>query len=296
MKSYCNDFYLFIPTIMETTALVSTKKNQLYSKLVTDFIKNENLKVSESEKTKFLMLCMVNELNPRKKEVYAIPYGDKLTLVISYNVYLQRAERTWLLSGWNIRMDKKDGKLFSGKITIYRKDRKEPFEYELEMADAKNDRNPLRNTKPEDMLRKQLIRIGFSLAFPESAPISDPEEVTEDQFYIKAQEEGVEIVDLDKSQPKKDFDYQSFIDYLLSFLPDEFTLEGFGTCIAGDAEQADMIIIGLQREIYKRFVKESTILLDKEDIKKIFIGSDEWIQKAMKEALALAKKQEKKDE
>jgi len=66
---------------MENT-LATQKKEQLYTKLVEDFMKNQKIKASDEEKKKFLMLCLVNELNPWKKEVYAIPYGDKLTLVI----------------------------------------------------------------------------------------------------------------------------------------------------------------------------------------------------------------------
>jgi len=79
---------------METTVLAEKKDVNLYTALVTDFMKNQKLKVSDEEKNKFIMLCLVNKLNPRKKEVYAIPYGDKLTLVIAYNVFLQRAEET----------------------------------------------------------------------------------------------------------------------------------------------------------------------------------------------------------
>ena len=51
-------------------ALVTTKelkKEMIYTKLIEDFMKNQKIKVSDEEKKKFLMLCMVNELNPRKK-------------------------------------------------------------------------------------------------------------------------------------------------------------------------------------------------------------------------------------
>jgi len=58
---------------METTVL-ATKDEVLYTKLVEDFLLNQKLKVSDEEKKKFLMLCIVNKLNPWKKEVYAIPY------------------------------------------------------------------------------------------------------------------------------------------------------------------------------------------------------------------------------
>ena len=62
---------------MENALSTTSKEQQLYTKLVDDFMKNEHLSVSAEEKQKFLMVCMVNKLNPRKKEIYAIPRKSK---------------------------------------------------------------------------------------------------------------------------------------------------------------------------------------------------------------------------
>ncbi len=272
----------------KTTALTTLEKDKsIYTKLVEDFMSNQKLKVSDEEKKKFIMLCMVNKLNPRKKEVYAIPYGDKLTLVIGYNVFLQRAEATGLVAWWNILMKKEVGKLKSWVITIHRKDRQVPFVYELDLTDAVNKKNDLWNTKTEDMMRKQLIRIWFWLAFPQIAPVSDPEEITEPQFYheiekwAKAPVAFVEVL-------ANEMGYEEYLAYLLSFLPDDYIAEGYEGGASED--QQDEYIKVLQVEIGKRFIKDRTISIDKEDIKNIFIGEDKNIVAMKKEAIKLLPK------
>ena len=56
-------------------------------------------------------------------------------------------------------MNKTGGKVVDGKITIYRKDRQQPFIYEADVEDFATKDNDLRSTKTEAMMRKQLIRI-----------------------------------------------------------------------------------------------------------------------------------------
>jgi len=283
----------FIEMTMENT-LATQKKEQLYTKLVEDFMKNQKIKASDEEKKKFLMLCLVNELNPWKKEVYAIPYGDKLTLVIWYNVFLQRAEATWLVAGWNILMRKVEWKLISWTITIYRKDWTKPFEYSLDLVDAKNDKNPLWNTKAEDMLRKQLIRIWFGLAFPQIAPVSDPEDITEPQLYHEIEKWAKVPLSTPISvipEEKDISEARTFIDFLFSYLPDDYIPEGFSDLDVGNWEDADVMIKALQVEIWRRFIKDKTLLLEKSDIKTIFVGDDINVVAMKKEAIKLLPKE-----
>lgn len=50
-------------------------------------------KLTEAEKTQFIMLAKAYNLNPFKKEVYAIKFGGKLQITVSYQVILSVATR-----------------------------------------------------------------------------------------------------------------------------------------------------------------------------------------------------------
>jgi hypothetical protein len=86
-----------------TTTLVTTKQKDLYKKLVEDFLKNEKIDAPIEEKTRFMEICAVEQLNPWKKEIYPVPRKSKLpngtwitllTAVIDYKVFMARAEKT----------------------------------------------------------------------------------------------------------------------------------------------------------------------------------------------------------
>ena len=85
-----------------TETTLSTKENKLekhYTNLVNQFLADEKYKgVDDQEKKKFLSLCVVNQLNPYKKEAYAVPYGKTLQMTVDYHQFLQRAEATGKLS------------------------------------------------------------------------------------------------------------------------------------------------------------------------------------------------------
>ncbi|MGB1278474.1 MAG: recombinase RecT [Vibrio cyclitrophicus] len=99
--------------------------------------------MSDAQRTVFLEVCKVNNLNPFKKEVYAVPFYDSkkkkydLQPVTSYTVYLARANESGLLDGWNVELEKDDnGNVTSGKITIHRKDRSYPFVWVLDFEEV----------------------------------------------------------------------------------------------------------------------------------------------------------------
>ncbi len=100
---------------MKTTAISLQQQETFYTKLVQDFMVNEKLTADDNEKKKFIMLCAVNQLDPRKKQVYAVPHTDRetgkktLTLIVDYHQFIERAEQSGKLSGWTVGM-KKDEK------------------------------------------------------------------------------------------------------------------------------------------------------------------------------------------
>jgi len=170
---------------MAKTELATQNKQGAYKVLAESFLTKSfpGKKFDDMAKANFLRICMINNLDPFKKEIYPLPFTDAngkttLSAVIDYHVFLDRAEQSGKLSWWKLEHKKEGKKISTSKITIYRNDWNEPFIYEADFDDLKtvNTKKPtLRDTKPEMMARKQMIRIWFSLAFPESCSKLNPE-------------------------------------------------------------------------------------------------------------------------
>lgn len=121
-----------------------------------------------TDKELFLFMGIARSygLNPFKREIYFLKYGGKdAAIIVGYESYIKRAERTGLLDGWEVSLATDDmGE--KAIITIYRKDRSKPFIWtvyrkEFDTGQANWVKMPL------FMLRKVAISQGFRLAFPE---------------------------------------------------------------------------------------------------------------------------------
>lgn len=134
--------------------------------------------ISEEQKALFIGIAMANNLNPFKREIYPIPFWNSklgkndMQPVTAYTVYLQKAQASGKLDGWETEIHEKDGKVTGGKITIHRKDRDHPFTWEVdreEIVQTKKDGMPNKNrtSKPRFMTKKTLIGQGMRLCFPE---------------------------------------------------------------------------------------------------------------------------------
>lgn len=93
-------------------------------------------KLEEKEKIQFLNIAKTFGLNPFKREIFCTVYGSgeykQLSIITGYEVYIKRAERSGQLDGWNATTS---GSVENGDlkatVTIYRKDRKHPFVWEV---------------------------------------------------------------------------------------------------------------------------------------------------------------------
>lgn len=149
--------------------------NELATILTADEIKEKCLTYMDSlgfgknltnqQKTTFIEIAQAYQLNPFKREIYAVGYksGDTVTLSIitGYEVYIKRAERTGKLDGWKTEL------LENGdhKLTIWRKDWREPFEYTLK-ANEFVGTSPIWKNK-NFMHEKVCISQGFRRCFPD---------------------------------------------------------------------------------------------------------------------------------
>lgn len=122
-------------------------------------------KLTEPQKKLFYGIALSFNLNPMKKEVYAVAYGANFNIITGYEVYLKRADRTGLLDGWEATVQG-DGDKMVATCTIWRKDRSKPVVIQA-WGPEYNTGQSLWKTKPRTMLRKVAIAQAFRMAFPD---------------------------------------------------------------------------------------------------------------------------------
>jgi len=160
------------------------KENQLVKKmdeftLVTEEdIKNHFCPTAEkNEIALFLNIAKLNQLNPFKREIYIVKYGDNpATILTGYEVYLKRAERSGFYNGFKVWTEGKVPDLVA-KIEVYRKDWSHPLTHEVEYCEYVQYKTNKKTgdkfvtkfwkDKPKTMLKKVVISQAFRLAFPD---------------------------------------------------------------------------------------------------------------------------------
>jgi phage recombination protein Bet len=132
--------------------------------------------LTEQEKRQFIEIAVAYQLNPFKRELYCVPFGEgeyrRLSIITGYEVYIKRAERTGKLDGWHAWVEGSSEEDFKAIVEIYRKDWSHPFLHEVywkEAAQRKNDGSLTHFWKkmPRFQLRKVCISQAFRLAFPD---------------------------------------------------------------------------------------------------------------------------------
>lgn len=120
-----------------------------------------------TEKEVFMALGIIRSLNlnPFKKEVHMIKYSKEspISIVVGYEVYIKRAERTKLLNGWEVGITEDNKKTW---IKIYRKDWSKEFYWEILLSEFSKNQATWKQI-PTFMGKKVVIAQGFRLAFPD---------------------------------------------------------------------------------------------------------------------------------
>ena len=135
-------------------------------KTVRDFLFGTGTKLSTEQQNMFMQMAIRNNLDPFKKEIYVVAYGKEFNIITGYQVFIDRAERTGLLNGWqaDVELDS-NGSPFKATVTIYRKDWEKPFKWDA-LAKEFNKKQSTWNTMPGFMLKKVAIAQGFRMCFP----------------------------------------------------------------------------------------------------------------------------------
>lgn len=130
-------------------------------------------KLKPVHKLQFTSICRAYGLNPLKRQIYAFPtkYGtreESFAVIIAYENFLQRAEKTGLLTHWSTEFSA--AKTLDGKpdiactITIERRDWARPFVHTVYLSEYTKDNHFWRKS-PRTMLKKVTVAQGFRLCF-----------------------------------------------------------------------------------------------------------------------------------
>jgi phage recombination protein Bet len=150
---------------------------EIPTKSIHDYLDATGLssELTEAEKTQFVSVCQAFGLNPFKREVYATVYGEgsfrRFSVIVGYETYLKRADRSGKLDGWSSRIEG-SGDDMKAIVEIHRRDWSEPLVHEVYFVEAvqkKKDGMPTSfwSKMPRFQLKKVCISQAFRLCFPD---------------------------------------------------------------------------------------------------------------------------------
>ena len=182
---------------------IATTNTELMTQTAVKWLENMGFlkKMKEPQKEQFIEICVLYGLNPFKREIYAVPYGEGFNIIVGYEVYLKRAERSGKLDGWEVETTGTGADL-AATVTIYRKDWRQPFKHTARLTEFSG-RGPLWQKSPAFMLGKVAVSQGFRMAFPDELggiPYSDEET---DTFSTPKKKTGeTEYMQVDSDDPQ----------------------------------------------------------------------------------------------
>lgn len=150
---------------------------EIQKQVILDYLTAFGLasQLTEPEKLQFVEIAQAFHLNPFKREIHVVVYGEgeyrRLSIITGYEVYLKRAERTGKLDGWRAWVEGQ-GEEMKACVEIHRKDWANPFTHEVywkEAVQKKRDGTPSSfwTKQPRFQLKKVAVSQGFRLAFPD---------------------------------------------------------------------------------------------------------------------------------
>jgi len=198
-------------------SVVYTSEDGKEIKLTFDTVKRflvsgDSSKVSDEEVVLFMKLCEAQKLNPFRRDVYLIKFGDEpASLVVSKDVFIRRAQKSGLCNGWRagVIIQHDDGsveerqgtlvlpdeKLVGGWAEVFRKDWQVPLKITVTLSEylrRRKDGQPMRSWQqmPATMIRKVALEQALREAFMEEL-----------QGLYGAEEMGAELDETPMVQP-----------------------------------------------------------------------------------------------
>lgn len=158
-KNYTSD------AISQKDIIQMTSAERVTSKTIQEYLFSTNTKLNDQQKSMFMQMAVANNLNPFKREIYAVAYGHNFNIITGYQVYIQRAEKSQNWDGYEAVFE---GEKESARctVTVYRKDMKHPVKKTIWLKEYFKEGNPIWKEKPRTMLEKVAICQAFRMAFP----------------------------------------------------------------------------------------------------------------------------------
>lgn len=179
----------------------NTEIAQFDDKMLHSFVGANNLNLSENEFMQFIEVCRAFDLNPFKKEIYIQKFKDQFALIVGYQTYIQRAEKTGKLDGWNVEISDDDK---TATITIHRKDFSKPFKWTVDRKEFDKQRSTW-NSMPRFMLKKVAIAQGFRMCFPSDIGGMPYTKEEQDSGIVKSEQVEVTVIEKDTfTAPEKE--------------------------------------------------------------------------------------------
>ena len=155
--------------------------------------------LTEQQKNIFIEIAVSCGLNPFKREIYPIGYGNNFNVITGYEVYQKRADRTGLFDGYETEWEEDaNGNIKTCTCIVYRKDRSHPTKQKVYFAEY-NLGNSIWKSKPHTMIEKVAIAQAFRKAFPDE--LGGMPYTAEELDKIK--EGSAEVVETIIEQPKQ---------------------------------------------------------------------------------------------
>lgn len=168
---------------------VEQQPKDSWREIVMTYLQNQNTKLEPSELKEFVMLCKAHNLNPIKREIYAVKYGNKFNVITNYYEYLKRADATGLLEYANVEMvDGDNGKPIKAIFIGKRKDQSKELRMEFYFSEWNSGQSTWL-TKPHFMLDKCAIANGLRRLFPNE--LANMPYVNEELWYWNKQNDEI---------------------------------------------------------------------------------------------------------
>jgi hypothetical protein len=206
-----------------TAVAVTTEQNKVTQQLLMDFLKQTLGNLPQNQQAQFLAIAQAFNLNPWKREIYAVKYGQNFNVIVGYETYLKRAEEHPQYDGYETKFSG-EGNDMACTCTVYRKDRNHPTSHTVYLAEYRG--QGLWGTKPRMMLEKVALSTALRRAFPlefggmpytseELGNLSDSEKL-EQQGFTEVKAEPVQEAPQQpepapapkKTQAERDANYQ----------------------------------------------------------------------------------------
>ena len=156
----------------------STTVNTVDAATLKKYLRAANLvgHLNDAETDQFIQISTAFGLNPFKREIYASKYGSNFSIVVGYETYIKRAERSGNLAGWkvttegSVNLQKPHESTLKAIIVIHRNDFKFAFEHEVFFSEycqrtKQGQLTRFWREKPITMIKKVVMSQGFRLCF-----------------------------------------------------------------------------------------------------------------------------------